>query len=78
VSRDFFLSAEDDLVRLFAGDRIYKISTGSEATTRRQEEPIEAACSPSRSRRRRRRSRSSTPDAQHTLEYDDVLNSSAR
>ena len=31
----FFLSAEDDLVRLFAGDRIYRSSTASAAPTRR-------------------------------------------
>ena len=57
----FFLSAEDDLVRLFAGDRIYKIldKLGSvdEEGTRSRSRP---ACSPSRSRERRRRSRSRT------------------
>ena len=59
----FFLSAEDDLVRLFAGDRIYRIldrvlgpvdddgQGGADRGSR---------CSRSRSRARRRRSRSRT------------------
>ena len=57
----FFLSAEDDLVRLFAGDRIYRILDRLGSTTRRATRSrSRPGCSPSRSRRRRRRSRSST------------------
>ena len=51
----FFLSAEDDLVRLFAGDRIYRSSTASARPTRRARR--------SRSRRRCSRSRSRAPSA---------------
>ena len=57
----FFLSAEDDLIRLFAGDRIYKIldrlGPVNEEGRRR---PSRRRCSPARSRTRRRRSRSRT------------------
>ena len=58
----FFLSAEDDLVRLFAGDRIYKIldRLGTRRRGGQRGADRGRACSPSRSRRRRRRSRSRT------------------
>ena len=53
----FFLSAEDDLIRIFSGDRIYKIldRLGPGTTC-----PSRPRCSPRRSRARRRRSRSRT------------------
>ena len=57
----FFLSAEDDLVRLFAGDRIYGSSTASATpTTRATRSRSRPGCSPSRSKAPRRRSRSRT------------------
>ena len=57
----FFLSAQDDLVRLFAGERIYKIldrlgSTDEEGN----EEPIEAGMLSKQIEKAQRRSRSST------------------
>ena len=58
----FYLSAEDDLVRLFAGDRIYRIldrlGPVDEETARRSRS--RPRCSRSRSRAPRRRSRSRT------------------
>jgi preprotein translocase subunit SecA len=72
----FFLSAEDDLVRLFAGDRIYKIldrlgSYDSEGN----EEPIEAGMLS----KQIEKAQSKVEEQyflmrKHTLEYDDVLN----
>ena len=57
----FFLSAEDDLVRLFAGDRIYRILDRLGPTTRRATRSrSRPRCSRSRSRTPRRRSRSRT------------------
>jgi len=72
----FFLSAEDDLVRLFAGDRIYKIldKLGS-YDEEGNEEPIEAGMLS-----KRIEAAQSKVEEQyflmrkHTLEYDDVLN----
>ena len=58
----FFLSAEDDLIRLFAGDRIYKILDRLGPVDEEGEEyPLEAKMltEPSRTRRRRSRSRTS-------------------
>ena len=57
----FFLSAQDDLVRLFAGERIYKIldrlgTTDDEGN----EEPIEAGMLSKQIEKAQRRSRSST------------------
>ena len=57
----FFLSAEDDLVRLFAGDRIYRIldklgGVDAEGDGNRSR----PGCSPSRSKRRSARSRNRT------------------
>ena len=58
----FFLSAEDDLVRLFAGDRIYRIldrlGTDRRGGQRGADRGEDAHAS--RSRRPRRRSRSRT------------------
>ena len=59
----FYLSAEDDLIRLFAGDRMYKHPRPAGPA---EGEPIEPRCSAASSRRRRRRSRSSTSCAART------------
>ena len=76
----FFLSAEDDLIRLFAGDRIYRILDRSARSTSRA----------TRSRSRPGCSRKQIENAQrkveeqhylarkHTLEYDDVMNEQRR
>ncbi len=72
----FFLSAEDDLVRLFAGDRIYKIldKLGS-YDEEGNEEPIEARMLSKQIEKAQKK----VEDQhylmrKHTLEYDDVLN----
>ena len=58
----FYLSAEDDLVRLFAGDRIYRILDRSSPsrTTTATSCRSSTRCSRSRSRAPRRRSRTRT------------------
>jgi preprotein translocase subunit SecA len=72
----FFLSAQDDLVRLFAGERIYKIldrlgSTDEEGN----EEPIEAKMlSKQIEKAQRKVEEQNFLMRKHTLEYDDVLN----
>ncbi|MGH2843633.1 MAG: preprotein translocase subunit SecA [Solirubrobacteraceae bacterium] len=72
----FFLSAEDDLVRLFAGDRIYRIldrlgSTDAEGN----EEPIEAGLlSKQVEKAQKKVEEQYFLMRKHTLEYDDVLN----
>ena len=72
----FFLSAEDDLVRLFAGDRIYRIldrlgSTDDDGN----EEPIEAGMlSKQIEKAQRKVEEQYFLMRKHTLEYDDVLN----
>jgi preprotein translocase subunit SecA len=72
----FFLSAQDDLVRLFAGERIYKIldklgSTDEEGN----EEPIEAGMlSKQIEKAQRKVEEQHYLQRKHTLEYDDVLN----
>ncbi len=72
----FFLSAQDDLVRLFAGERIYKIldrlgSTDDEGN----EEPIEAGMlSKQIEKAQRKVEEQHFLMRKHTLEYDDVLN----
>ena len=72
----FFLSAQDDLVRLFAGERIYKIldrlgSTDDEGN----EEPIEASMlSKQIEKAQRKVEEQHFLMRKHTLEYDDVLN----
>ena len=63
----FYLSAEDDLVRLFAGDRIYKILDRLGPVSKEGEGRSRQRCSRSRSRTPRRRSRSRTPDPQARL-----------
>ncbi|MBX5440433.1 MAG: preprotein translocase subunit SecA [Solirubrobacteraceae bacterium] len=76
----FYLSAEDDLVRLFAGDRIYKIldRLGS-VDEEGNEEPIEAKMLTKQIEKAQRR-----VEEQHflmrkrVLEYDDVMNEQRR
>ncbi len=72
----FFLSAEDDLVRLFAGDRIYRIldrlgTTDDEGN----EEPIEAGMlSKQIEKAQRKVEEQNFLIRKRVLEYDDVLN----
>jgi preprotein translocase subunit SecA len=72
----FFLSAQDDLVRLFAGERIYKIldKLGS-VDEEGNEEPIEAGMLSKQIEKAQRKVEEQHYLARkHTLEYDDVLN----
>jgi preprotein translocase subunit SecA len=72
----FFLSAQDDLVRLFAGERIYKIldKLGS-IDEEGNEEPIEAGMlSKQIEKAQRKVEEQHFLMRKHTLEYDDVLN----
>src|ERR671928_210467 len=76
----FFLSAEDDLVRLFAGDKIYKIldrlgTTDDEGN----EEPIEAGMLTKQIEKAQRKvEEQHFLMRKHTLEYDDVMNEQRR
>jgi preprotein translocase subunit SecA len=72
----FFLSAQDDLVRLFAGDRIYKILERLGTTDEEgNEEPIEAGMlSKQIEKAQRKVEEQHFLMRKHTLEYDDVLN----
>jgi preprotein translocase subunit SecA len=76
----FFLSAEDDLVRLFAGDRIYRIldrlgSTDEEG----HEEPIEAGMlSKQIEKAQRKVEEQNFLTRKRVLEYDDVMNEQRR
>jgi len=76
----FYLSAEDDLVRLFAGDRIYKILDRLGTVDEEgNEEPIEAKMLTKQIEKAQRR-----VEEQHflirkrVLEYDDVMNEQRR
>src|ERR1700756_5075645 len=72
----FFLSAQDDLVRLFAGERIYKIldKLGS-VDDEGNEEPIEAGMLYKQIEKAQRKvEEQHFLMRKHTLEYDDVLN----
>src|ERR1700748_30950 len=72
----FFLPAEDDVVRLFAGERIYKIldKLGS-VDEEGNEEPIEAGMlSKQIEKAQRKVEEQHFLMRKHTLEYDDVLN----
>jgi preprotein translocase subunit SecA len=72
----FFLSAQDDLVRLFAGERIYKIldRLGS-VDEEGHEEPIEAGMlSKQIEKAQKKVEEQHFLQRKHTLEYDDVLN----
>jgi preprotein translocase subunit SecA len=76
----FFLSAEDDLVRLFAGDRIYKIldrlgSTDEEGN----EEPIEAGMLTKQIEKAQKKvEEQNFLIRKRVLEYDDVMNEQRR
>jgi preprotein translocase subunit SecA len=72
----FFLSAQDDLVRLFAGDRIYKILDKLGGVNEDgMEEPIEAGMlSKQIEKAQRKVEEQYFLQRKHTLEYDDVLN----
>jgi preprotein translocase subunit SecA len=72
----FFLSAQDDLVRLFAGERIYKIldRLGS-VDEEGNEEPIEHGMLTKQIEKAQRKvEEQHFLTRKHTLEYDDVLN----
>ncbi len=72
----FFLSAQDDLVRLFAGDRIYKIlEKMGTVDDEGNEEPIEAKIlSKQIEKAQRKVEEQHFLMRKHTLEYDDVAN----
>src|SRR5215207_9592968 len=76
----FFLSAEDDLVRLFAGDRIYRIldrlgPVGEEG----EEEPIEASMLTKQIEKAQRKvEEQNFLIRKRVLEYDDVMNEQRR
>jgi preprotein translocase subunit SecA len=72
----FFLSAEDDLVRLFAGDRIYRILDRFKVVDAEgNEEPIEAGIlSKQIENAQRKVEEQHFLQRKHTLEYDDVMN----
>ncbi len=76
----FFLSAEDDLVRLFAGDRIYKILDrlgGVDADG--NEEPIEAGMlSKQIEKAQKKVEEQNFLIRKRVLEYDDVMNEQRR
>jgi preprotein translocase subunit SecA len=76
----FFLSAEDDLVRLFAGDRIYKIldRLGS-LDEEGNEEPIEAGMlSKQIEKAQKKVEEQNFLIRKRVLEYDDVMNEQRR
>jgi preprotein translocase subunit SecA len=72
----FFLSAEDDLVRLFAGDRIYKILDRFSVVDKEgNEEPIEASIlSKQIEGAQRKVEEQNFLIRKRVLEYDDVMN----
>ncbi|HET8755604.1 MAG TPA: SEC-C metal-binding domain-containing protein, partial [Solirubrobacteraceae bacterium] len=72
----FFLSAEDDLVRLFAGDRIYRILDRLGPTSDEgEEEPIEAKMlSKQIENAQRKVEEQNFLIRKRVLEYDDVMN----
>src|SRR5438874_9934592 len=72
----FFLSAQDDLVRLFAGERIYKILDRLGTTDDQgNEEPIEAKMlSKQIEKAQKKVEEQHFLMRKHTLEYDDVAN----
>jgi preprotein translocase subunit SecA len=72
----FFLSAEDDLVRLFAGDRIYKILDRLGGTDEEgNEEPIEAGIlSKQIEGAQKKVEEQNYLSRKRVLEYDDVMN----
>jgi preprotein translocase subunit SecA len=76
----FFLSAEDDLIRLFAGDRIYRILDRlGTVDVEGNEEPIEAGLlSKQIERAQAKVEEQNYLMRKHTLEYDDVMNEQRR
>jgi len=76
----FFLSAEDDLIRLFAGDRIYKILDRlGTVDVEGNEEPIEAGLlSKQIERAQRKVEEQNFLMRKRVLEYDDVMNEQRR
>jgi preprotein translocase subunit SecA len=76
----FFLSAEDDLVRLFAGDRIYKILDRLGTTDEEgHEEPIEAGMLTKQIEKAQRKvEEQNFLQRKRVLEYDDVMNEQRR
>jgi preprotein translocase subunit SecA len=76
----FFLSAEDDLVRLFAGDRIYRILDKLGGLDEEgNEEPIEATMlSKQIEKAQKKVEEQNFLIRKHTLEYDDVMNEQRR
>ncbi len=76
----FFLSAEDDLVRLFAGDRIYKILDRLGTVDEEgREEPIEAGMlSKQIEKAQKKVEEQNFLMRKRVLEYDDVMNEQRR
>jgi preprotein translocase subunit SecA len=76
----FFLSAEDDLVRLFAGDRIYKILDRLGTVDEEgREEPIEASMlSKQIEKAQKKVEEQNFLQRKRVLEYDDVMNEQRR
>jgi preprotein translocase subunit SecA len=76
----FFLSAEDDLVRLFAGDRIYRILDKLGGVDEEgNEEPIEAGMlSKQIEKAQRKVEEQNFLIRKRVLEYDDVMNEQRR
>ncbi len=76
----FFLSAEDDLVRLFAGDRIYKILDRLGGIDEKgNEEPIEAGMlSKQIEKAQKKVEEQNFLIRKRVLEYDDVMNEQRR
>jgi preprotein translocase subunit SecA len=76
----FFLSAEDDLVRLFAGDRIYRILDRLGTTDEEgNEEPIEAKMLTNQIEKAQRKvEEQNFLIRKNVLEYDDVMNEQRR
>ncbi|HEX4034052.1 MAG TPA: preprotein translocase subunit SecA [Solirubrobacteraceae bacterium] len=76
----FFLSAEDDLIRLFAGDRIYRILDRlGTVDVEGNEEPIEAGLlSKQIEKAQQKVEEQHYLQRKHTLEYDDVMNEQRR
>ncbi|MGI8801454.1 MAG: preprotein translocase subunit SecA, partial [Solirubrobacteraceae bacterium] len=76
----FFLSAEDDLIRLFAGDRIYRILDRLGSTDKEgNEEPIEASLlSKQIEKAQRKVEEQNFLIRKRVLEYDDVMNEQRR
>ena len=76
----FFLSAEDDLVRLFAGDRIYRILDKLGGVDEQgNEEPIEAGMlSKQIEKAQKKVEEQNFLQRKNVLEYDDVMNEQRR